>query len=98
MALDLTNRLKNSFVDLVNDALEREDIDALEWLKSQKLLKVERKKEDGKVTLVQKSLMAIRSEYFEKYLGITPKSALSPAMKRDLDAVEMALAQMKKRK
>lgn len=80
MAINLSNQeaiRKLTLTDLIDDAVERNDKDALEWLKVESGKKVERRKEDGTVYEVDKSIVSIRAEYIKKFLDYKPASTLS---------------------
>ena len=80
MAIDISKqeelrRLK--LEDLIADAVERKDKDALTWLKEESAKKDVRTKEDGTKYEVDKSIVSIRSNYLKKFLGYKPASTLS---------------------
>lgn len=54
--------------DLINDAVERKDREALEWLQAQANEKKPREK-DGQKYEVRKSIVEIRAAYVKKFLG-----------------------------
>lgn len=68
---------KLTLIDLINDAVERNDKEALKWLETESGKKVERRKEDGTTYEVDKSIVSIRAEYIKKFLDYKPASTLS---------------------
>ncbi|MDY3764014.1 MAG: hypothetical protein SO031_07775 [Candidatus Ventricola sp.] len=97
MAIDLNNIescRKLTLNDLVKDAVERKDKEALVWLQEQSTTMVNRTKEDGTTYQVNKSIVAIRAEYFKKFLNYKPKGKLSAEQarqrKREKKAKEVA--------
>ena len=68
---------KLTLKDLIADAVERNDKDALKWLQEESSKKVERKREDGTAYEVDKSIVSIRAEYIKKFLDYKPASTLS---------------------
>ena len=80
MALDLSSREsinKLTLDNLIADAVERGDKDALEWLQKEATSKKERTKADGTKYLVNKSIVEIRPAYIKKFLDYKPTSTLS---------------------
>lgn len=63
--------------DLVADAIQRKNKDALEWLQTQANTMKERSRDDGSKYEVRKSIVEIRAEYVKKFLGYETKSAAS---------------------
>ncbi len=97
MAIDITNQTairKLTLNDLVNDAVERKDLTAFEWLEAQSKELVTRKRDDGTEYQVNKSIVAIRAEYIKKFLDYKPLGKLSAeaakARKREKKAKETA--------
>ena len=97
MAIDLNNIescRKLTLNDLVKDAVERKDKEALVWLQEQSTTMVNRTKEDGTTYQVNKSIVAIRAEYFKKFLNYKPKGKHSAEQarqrKREKKAKEVA--------
>lgn len=83
MAINLSSQeeiRKLTLKDLIADAVERKDKDALKWLQEESAKKVERKREDGTVYEVDKSIVSIRAEYIKKFLDYKPASTLSKEM------------------
>ena len=83
MAINLSSQeeiRKLTLKDLIADAVERKDKDALQWLKEESAKKVERKREDGTIYEVDKSIVSIRAEYIKKFLDYKPASMLSKEM------------------
>lgn len=96
MAIDITNtaELKNlKLEDLVQDAVERGDKKALNFLKEQANSMVTRKRENGTTYEVHKSITAYRAEYLKKFCGYQPKSAnaKNQAKKRKAEQKQTAL-------
>lgn len=80
MALDLTNQeaiKKYTIKDLIADAVERNDLDALKWLQIEANTLKERTKSDGTKYEVKKSIVEIRAEYIKKYLNYKTKGKQS---------------------
>lgn len=76
MALDLDNIRGITLEDLVNDAVERKDKEALRWLEDESEKTIIRKHKDGTEQVAPKPIVAIRSEYLKKYLDYkTPSKA-----------------------
>ena len=67
--------------DLIDDAVERKDRKALEWLKTESAKKVERTKGD-KVMKVAMPLPQIRANYAKKFLNYSNKSKASAEAQR----------------
>lgn len=63
-----------TLIDLINDAVARQDKEALEWLQDESAKTTERTKSDGTKFTVGKTIIAIRSEYLKKFLGYKPNS------------------------
>lgn len=77
MAIDITNQeaiKKLTLDDLLADAVERGDIEAIDWLEKEACTKKTRKKEDGTEYLANKSIIEIRPLYLKKFLAYKPKS------------------------
>lgn len=75
MSIDITNQeaiRKITWEDLVADAVERKDKDALRWLEDKSTETVSRKRADGTTYEVNVSIVAVRAEYLRKYLGYEP--------------------------
>lgn len=80
------NIQKLKLADLINDAAERKDKEALEWLHEQAMKKVEGKDKDGNATEKFQPVNMFRVEYLERFCGYKKKKAekLSPEQKREL--------------
>ena len=72
--MDTESYRKTTLEDLVNDAVERKDVEALKWLQKESNKKVDRLK-DGVVMKVNKGVPAIRAEYAKKFLGYKPSKS-----------------------
>ena len=90
MKIDLTKPetfKKLTLDDLINDAVEREDMEALKWLQTQSQIMKDRKREDGTIYKVRKSVVEYRPEYLKKFLkykpAATPASEKAKQAKRD---------------
>lgn len=81
MAIDITNTevlRKLKLQDLVNDAVERNDKNALRWLEDESSKQVPRKKKDSDETYeVTQPIITIRAEYLKKYYDYKPQPAKS---------------------
>ena len=80
MAIDLTKpeEFKTlSLDDLIADAVERDDMKALEWLQDKSNTMKERKKEDGTTYKVRMSVVEYRPEYLKEFLNYKPVSSKS---------------------
>jgi hypothetical protein len=109
MKIDLTkpeNFKKLTLEDLINDAVAREDVEALEWLKVQSNTMKTRKKEDGTTYEVRKSVVEYRPEYLKVFCKYQPvatpskeraKQAKKDKAQRELDdKFAKAFAKLKK--
>lgn len=77
MAIDITKPAsfsKLTLDDLIADAVERKDGEALKWLKVEANTMKDRTRTDGSTYKVRKSIVEIRAEYVKKYLGYTTES------------------------
>ncbi len=77
MAIDITNKdaiKKLTLDDLINDAVERGDAEALDWLEKEANTKKTRTRADGTKYEVNKSIVEIRPEYLKKFLNYQPAS------------------------
>ena len=86
--------------DLIEDAVERNDNAAIEWLRAEAKKKVDRKGKDGAVTQAYQPVNMFRVEYLTKFCGYQKKAAvrLTAEQKRErmLDAMfEEAFAKIK---
>ena len=86
--------------DLIADATERNDKEALEWLREQAMKKVPHKGKDGTTTEKYQPVNMFRVEYLTKFCGYKKKEAvkLTAEQKREqmLDAMfNEAFAQIK---
>lgn len=80
MAIDLTKPeefKKLKLDDLIADAVDREDMVALEWLQKESNTMKTRKREDGTTYEVRKSVVEYRPEYLKQFLGYKPKATAS---------------------
>lgn len=79
------NIQKLKLADLINDAAERKDEEALKWLHEQAMKKVERKGKDDTVTEAFQPVNMFRVEYLERFCGYQKKRAekLTPEQKRE---------------
>ena len=76
MAIDIKNQeqiKKLTLDDLINDAVERGDAEALDWLEKEANTKKTRTKADGTKYEVNKSIVEIRPLYLKKFLNYQPK-------------------------
>jgi len=77
MAIDLTNQealRKLTLEDLVADAVEKQDIDALRFLEDEASQTDKRtNKKTGVEYEVPRSIVSIRAKYLRDYCGYTPK-------------------------
>lgn len=70
--------VKLKLEDLINDAVERNDTEALAWLREESMKQVTRKvKKDGVETeqMIANPITAYRVEYLKKYCGFEKKSS-----------------------
>ena len=84
------NKLK--LEHLIADAVARQDVKALEWLKAEANSMKTRTKEDGTKYEVRKSIVEIRPAYLKEFLGYKSKSE---AAKERAKAQKKAKAQQK---
>ena len=85
MAIDITSKeaiRKLTLKDLVDDAVERKDIDALRFLEDESTRKETKTKEDGTTYEASINIIKIRTEYLKKFLHYVPQSELSKDAKR----------------
>ena len=77
MAIDITNQeliRKLTLQDLIDDAIERKDKEALRWLEDEAFKQVTRKKKDSDETVeVTNPIISIRAAYLRKFLGYEPQ-------------------------
>lgn len=95
-----TDLRKLTLNDLINDAIERGDSTALEWLKEEAKKKVEYKGRDGLITQKCQLVSMFRIKYLEKFCGYTRKGAVrfAASKKREQmldDMFEKAFAKIK---
>jgi hypothetical protein len=96
MAIDITNQeqiRKLTLDDLMEDAVERKDKEALRWLEDEAFKTTTRKNKAGEEITVSKPLISIRAEYLRKFLGYVPapsKSYNSEKEKAKRDAEKRA--------
>ena len=86
--------------DLIEDAVERKDNAAIEWLRTEAKKKIDRKGKDGTITHAYQPVNMFRVEYLTKFCGYQKKEAvrLTAEQKRErmLDAMfEEAFAKIK---
>ena len=76
-------RLK--LTDLIEDAVDRNNKEALEWLRTEAKKKVDRKQKDGSVTQVYQPANMFRIEYLTRFCGYEKKVAvkLTPEQKKE---------------
>lgn len=100
--IDITNVniQKLKLTDLIEDAVERNDKEAIEWLRAEAKKKVARKGKDGTITQAYQPVNMFRVEYLTKFCGYQKKEAvrLTAEQKRErmLDTMfEEAFAKIK---
>lgn len=91
---------KLTLADLIADAAERNNREALEWLRTEANKMVDRKAKDGTVTQVHQSVNAFRTEYLTRFCGYSKKQTVqrTAAEKREKkmnDMFDAAFAQIK---
>ncbi len=96
MAININDKdaiKKLTLDDLINDAVERGDIKALDWLEKEAKTKKTRNKQDGTQYSANKSIVEIRPEYLKKFLSYKPKGSRSSeeAKKRKREQAEQKL-------
>lgn len=79
------NIQKLKLADLISDAVERKDEEALKWLHEQAMKKVEGKDKDGNATEKFQPANMFRVEYLKKFCGYQKRKAekLTPEQKRE---------------
>jgi len=81
--IDITNpdsiKAIKKVEQLITDAVERNDIEALKWLQAEAYATKTRKREDGSTYEVKKSITEIRAAYIKKFLNYKTKSEASKA-------------------
>lgn len=70
------NIQKLKLSDLIADAADRNDREALEWLRSEAKKKVERKGKDGTTTEMYQPVNMFRVEYLTKFCGYKKRNAI----------------------
>lgn len=70
------NIQKLKLTDLINDAAERNDKEALEWLRDQAMKKVECKGKNGTITEKYQSVNMFRIEYLTRFCGYKKNEAV----------------------
>lgn len=70
------NVQKLKLSDLIADAVDRKDSEALAWLREQAMKKVERKAKDGTTTEVYQPVNMFRVEYLTKFCGYEKRNAV----------------------
>ena len=73
---------KKTLDDLIADAIERKDVEALKWLKTQANTTKTRKRTDGTTYEVKLSIVEIRPNYYKNFLNYKTKGALAAEAKR----------------
>lgn len=68
---------KAELPDLIADAVDRNDMEALKWLEEESGKLKERTRADGTKYMVKKSISEIRPDYLKKFCGYKTKSSLS---------------------
>lgn len=64
---------KLTLENLIDDAVERNDKEALRWLEDETFKMVKRKKKDSDETIeADNPIISIRAEYLRKFLGYVP--------------------------
>lgn len=63
------------FNDLIDDAAERADVEALAWLAEQNDITNTKTSKKGKTFTVGASFLLVRNEYLSKFLGWVPEKA-----------------------
>lgn len=94
MALNLNEKLSISFTDLLNDAVERNDWEALNFLETERNKMIKRTKADGTETEARQAIPSIRASYLEKFLNVKPSKVESKAYRRDMLELARAKARM----
>ena len=94
------NIQKLKLEDLVADAVERKDEEAIAWLRTEAMKMVERKGKDNSVKQMYQPVNMFRIEYLTKFCGYEKKAAikLTAEQKRQRKLDDMfneALAQLK---
>ncbi|MGI6173371.1 MAG: hypothetical protein ACOYI8_05660 [Christensenellales bacterium] len=80
MAIDITSKeaiRKLTLKDLVDDAVERKDIEALRYLEDESSRKETKTKADGTTYEANINIIKIRTGYLKKFLNYVPQSELS---------------------
>lgn len=75
MAIDIKDQKairKLTLDDLMEDAVERNDKEALRWLEDEAFKTATRKNKAGEDVVVSKPLISTRAEYLRKFLGYVP--------------------------
>ena len=83
--IENVNIQKLKLTDLIADAAERKDNEALKWLHEQAMKKIERKEKDGSVKETFQPVNMFRIEYLTKFCGYQKRKAekLTPEQKRE---------------
>lgn len=68
---------------LIEDAVERNDINALNWLQDEAYSTKTRKGDDGTIRVVKKSITEIRAAYIKQFLNYKTKSEASKAKSKE---------------
>ena len=99
MAIDITNMTairKLTLDDLIDDAVERGDMDALRFLEDESGKKITKTKEDGTTYEINNPIISIRAEYLKKYLGYVPQSKKNAEEKKNADKAKREKARADK--
>lgn len=87
------NANKLTLDDLIADAIEREDADAIAWLETEANTDKTRTRSDSTTYTVKKSIVEIRPAYFKKFLNYKTKGTqakeLAKQKKRDKKQKEL---------
>ena len=79
---DTKNLRSISMEDMVKDAVERKDIEALRWLEDKSREKTTHTRKDGTTYSAFTSIVSIRAEYLRKYYNYVPMSKIASAEKQ----------------
>lgn len=71
---DYDSLKKITLYDLIDDATERDDLEALRWIEDERHKKITRtSKKDGTTYEADNPIISMRAQYFRKFLGYEPK-------------------------
>ncbi len=99
MSIDINNQeaiKKLTLDDLIADAVERKDLEALDWLEKEANTLKKRTKPDGSTYEVKKSIVEIRPVYLKEFLSYKPKGSGSSAAAKERKKKEQQKALDKK--